>query len=302
MPEKTRDLATGSNYHFTVSDPYTPTSEQAPPLADNIRNPRWGDTPYDYVTWFDGLWHEGDPSRWGPEVFTKDAVMIDPTGTSTGGAIAASDFLLLFKYFPALRGEVVSWAHNDTEIMINWRFVVSNGTTVPVIDKFSFVKGLVSFRMAYFDTIALLSYLAENYGSGPLVDYFVDRFWQAAGGGGVVYLPGLMWALLKGIFLWSDVPLDAPTGLAAAVVDGRVALKWRPVDGAGAYIVKRSNQAGGTYQWIASDVQATGYVDQDVRAGAQYFYTVCAKPFCAPPPPTPAAGQRRRRRGPGSPW
>lgn len=271
-----RELTKGSDYHFDVSDPFTPTPEQAPPLKDNLPNPLWGTTPLDYVIWFDKIWHTGDPSQWGPSVFTDGAVMIDVTGRSTGANIAASDFILLFKHFPALRGEVISWASNDTEIIINWRFVVSNGITVPVIDKFCFVKGLVSFRLAYFDTVMFLSYLAENYGSAQLTDYFVDRFFRmTSGSGGLLFLPKLLRALMKGIFLWTPIPLVAPTGLACTRSNGGIALRWNPVTGAKSYKVKRGTTNNGPFSWLAPTVEGTSYVDGTAVDGQTYYYVVC---------------------------
>jgi hypothetical protein len=160
--------------------------------------------------------------------------------------------------------------------MINWRFVVSNGRMVPVIDKFSFVNGLVSFRQAYFDTTTFLSYLAENYGSGPLVDYFEDRYLRSTQGGGILYLPGLLWALLKGIFLWSTIPPAAPTGLTATASNGQVLLRWKPVIGASSYKVKRALTIDGSYGWVASTVKGTSYLDTTVENGKEYFYCICA--------------------------
>ena len=280
-------FAEGSNYHFPVNDQYTPTASQAPPLHENIANPKvWGYTPYDYVRWFDTLWHTGDPSGWGPEVFTRDAVMIDSTGTSYGGDRAAADFLLLFDYFPELRGEVVSWAHNNTEIMINWRFVVRANLTVPVIDKFSFNQGLVSFRQAYFDVTMLLSYLTEIFGSAAMADFFVDRFWRSQTTGGVMFFPSLIWALIKGLFLWSPVPLEAPAGLTATSGDGKVVLRWNAVEGAISYKVMRATEIGGPYKWIKAGVPGTSYTDTTVTNGTKYFYKVCAN-LSRPPLPEP---------------
>jgi len=267
----------GSNYHFPVNDRYTPTAAQAPPLHENIANPAvWGHTAYDYVRWFDTIWHTGDPSGWGPEVFTRDTVMIDSSGVSYGADRAASDFLLLFHYFPDLRGEVVSWSHNNTEIFINWRFVVRANLTVPVIDKFSFNKGLVSFRQAYFDITMFLSYLTENFGSGAMADYFFDRFWRSQTTGGVLFIPGLLWALLKGLFVWTPVPLEAPEGLVANAGDGRVDLKWDSVDGAISYKVMRATDLKGPYKWINAAVPSTTYTDKTVTNGTRYYYRVCA--------------------------
>jgi len=278
VPQRhTSTFRDGSNYHFPVSDRYTPTSSQAPPLIENVANPDvWGHTPYDYVRWFDTIWHTGDPSGWGPEVFTRDAVMIDSTGITHGGDRAASDFLLLFQYFPDLRGEVVSWSHNNTEIFINWRFVVRSNLHIPVIDKFSFVDGLVSFREAYFDITMLLSYLTENFGSGPMYDFFMDRYWRSETTGGLFFVPGLVWAIIKGLFRWVPVPLDAPTGLTPVAGNGRVSLQWDPVPGAISYKVKRATDIAGPYKWLNAAVTDTSYVDTTVINGTKYFYTVCA--------------------------
>lgn len=283
------DVVRKTNYQFNATDRFTPTSEQSPPLKGNIENPElWGTTPEDYVIWFNDIWQKGDPTQWGPHVFTSDAVMIDSTGTSRGPQAAASDFLLLFKYFPNLRGEVISWADNDSEILINWRFVVANDRTVPVVDKFSFVKGKVSFRLAYFDTITLLSYLAENFGSGDLVDYMVDRFWRSAGGGGILFLPGLLWALLRGVFKWTEIPPDAPVNLEARASHDRVALRWDLVAGATSYRVKRSTTGlAGPYSTIAFNVPTNTYEDRGVTSGHEYFYVVSSNSKSTPVPPAP---------------
>jgi len=287
MHQQTRDLSTGSDYSVGLADPFTPSSDQAAQLDENVINEKvWGRTPEDYVRWFDGLWHKGDPSGWGPEVFTPDAVMLDAAGTSTGAEAAASDFLLLFKYFPDLRGEVVSWARNDTEIMINWRFVITKKRHCPVIDKFSFVGGLVSYRQAYFDTVMLLGYLAENYGSGAVVDYFTDRFTKAESGSGVLFLPGLLWTFVKGLFLWSDIPPLPPEGLTATPGRDSVSLAWNPVDNAIWYRVSRGTSASGPFTWIKQTDQ-TSFVDRGVVPGTSYFYKVSSHNTVAPfqPPP-----------------
>ncbi len=276
-----RNLGNGSDYHFDVTDPFTPTPALAPPLKDNLPNPAiWGTTPLDYVNWFNHIWHTGDPSQWGPSVFTDGAVMIDSAGTSTGAEKAASDFLLLFKYFPDLRGEVISWANNDTEILINWRFVVSNGLTVPVVDKFCFVDGLVSFRLAYFDSTTLLAYLCENYGSGPMTDYFLDRFArQTTGKGGLLYAPKLILALIQGAFLWTPVPFYPPAGLTAtSAPEGGVLLRWNAVAGAKSYKVKRGPTPQGPFGWIAPKVETTSYVDRTAQSGTRYYYVVATNP------------------------
>jgi len=294
MATETRDLTTGSDYHFEVTDAYTPNAHQAPPLKGNLANKTpglWGETPYDYVQWFNRLWQTGDPSGWGPQDFTDDAVMIDATGTSTGAAQAAADFLLLFQYFPNLRGEVVSWAANDTEIMINWRFLPSKGQPVPVIDKFSFRDdgngGLVSFRQAYFDTTTFLAFLVENYGSGPMVDYFIDRFWHSAQGRGRLYTPALLWAVVKGLFHWTPVPLSAPRNVRATPGNNQITVQWDPVPGATSYKVMRSATLDGAYHWIAPACPDSSYVDTDVQSGRTWFYKVCANTAATPLPPPP---------------
>lgn len=285
-----RNLTTGSDYRAETADAYTPTADQAPPLIGNVENDIWGDTPADYVAWFNGLWHTGDPSGWGPQVFTTNAIMLDAAGTSTGGAAAANDFLLLFQYFPDLRGEVVSWSHNDTEIFINWRFVVKKGMACPVIDKFSFKGGLVSYRQAYFDTVMLLSYLAENYGSGPVVDYFVDRFMRANSGSGVLFMPSLLWAFLKGLFRWTSIPPAPPRDLAAVPTKDSVSLSWEPVDKVRWYRVSRATTQAGPYPWIAQTSEPY-YEDKDKKLtpGTEYFYRVCSLNSEPPLEPLPSS-------------
>jgi hypothetical protein len=270
----TRDLSTGSDYRSDNADAYTPSADQAPPLQGNVSNKAiWGETPADYVAWFDKLWHTGDPSGWGPQVFTWNAIMLDAAGTSVGGAAAANDFLLLFQYFPDLRGEVMSWSHNDTEIFINWRFVVKKTLVCPVIDKFSFKGGLVSYRQAYFDTVMLLSYLAENYGSGPVVDYFVDRFVRASSGSGVLFMPSLLWAFAKGLFRWTSIPPAPPEHLAAVPTNNSVMLTWEPVANARWYRVSRAATQAGPYPWIAQTAE-THYEDKKLTSGTPYFYRI----------------------------
>jgi hypothetical protein len=271
-----RNLSTGSDYPPFPPDIYTPSNAQAQPLATNLKNEKaWGSTPAEYVAWFNSLWHTGDPSGWGPEVFTPDAIMLDPTGTSTGADAAAADFLLLFKYFPSLRGEVMSWSHNDSEIFINWRFVVGKSINCPVIDKFSFSGGLVSYRQAYFDTMTLLSYLIENHGSGPLVDYFLDRFWREANAQEALFLPALLKALASGVVRPTAAPLGAPV-VEAEARDGAVDLRWSTVRGAASYTVKRSDTPRDPYPWIAPNVCGTTFTDTSVENGKTYFYVVTA--------------------------
>lgn len=291
MPvQQLRNLESGSDYHFPVVDPFTPRADQAGDLDTNVRNGPWGDTPLSYVLWFDNLWFTGDPTGWGPEVFTPDAVMIDPTGTSTGAGIAASDFKLLFRFFPELRGEVVSWSRNNSEIFINWRFVVQNDRTCPVIDKFSFVEGRVSFRQAYFDTFTLLSYLASNYGTADLYDYFTERFLGSFGrGNSYLFIPSLVRAFGSGLFRWSSMPLPPPRRVAVTPEPAGIRVRWSELEGARSYRVKRGTDPKGPFHWVAAYEQGTEFLDKTAEAGKTYFYVVSSnrsdKPLLATPPP-----------------
>src|SRR5581483_595382 len=106
-------------YNTPATDPYTPSYLEAKPLADSVAT-RWEDgrlppwiiegkpqSPVEqYVEWFNGIWHTGDPSSWNRAVFTNTAVTIDPSGITRGAGGAAANFRLLFQYFPELRGEV----------------------------------------------------------------------------------------------------------------------------------------------------------------------------------------------------
>lgn len=231
-------------YDSVKTDEFTPSrreiglfEEHVRKKWDQVRRPPWIRPESDakgisamqqYVEWFNGIWHTGDPSSWSEEVFTDRAVLIDPSGISIGAKQAAANFLLLFKYFPGLRGLVVSWAANDREIIINWRFqIVRKGNKppflVPVIDKFCFLDGHVSFRLANFDILTLLGYLSETYGADQLLDFLKANSKLAAKTGGIQRLPGIALNLLSGLFYW---PRPTSTGLRAQGSDGVVMLSW----------------------------------------------------------------------------
>lgn len=235
-------------YEDINTDEFTPSSFEIGLLEENVGTP-WEDgvlppwlrdrdekedelhnvSPMQkYVEWFNGIWHTGDPSSWSEEVFIDRAVLIDPSGISIGAKQATANFLLLFKYFPGLRGLVVSWAANDREIIINWRFqILRKGNKqpflVPVIDKFCFLKGHVSFRLANFDIVTLLGYLSETYGADQLLDFLKASSKMAAKTGGIQRLPGIAMNLLSGLFYW---PRPTSTGLKAQGSDGVVMLSW----------------------------------------------------------------------------
>jgi len=262
-------------YDTPDTDDYTPSADEAQLLVDNVGRRRNGTTPEwidpessnspakQYVEWFNGIWHTGDPSGWGPAVFTNQAVMMDPSGISKGAKQAADSFSLIFQYFPELRGEVVSWAANDREILINWRFKIQRaGSTttflVPVVDKFCFVDGRVSFRLATFDLITFVGYLSENYGQDQLFEFLWAYFWQAGKTGGIVLLPRMLLNFVKGGFLWRQPPGST---LSVKPGDGIVKLKWERMKNprynekdpesneyVNSYRVCRATDIAGTYQ------------------------------------------------------
>jgi hypothetical protein len=276
-------------------DEFTPSYLEAAPLADNVGQRKDGTFPVwitsgctkspceQYVEWFNGIWHSGDPNGWNSTVFTNLSVMIDPSGRSTGAAQAASNFLLLFKFFPELRGEVISWAANDRELFINWRFrVVKRGSStpllVPVIDKFCFVDGRVSFRLAYFDIVTLVGYLSENFGQDRLNDFLWASFWQAQKTGGIWLFPRLVWNFVQGMFIWGESPRQQ--GLVARAGDGVVNLMWAAVPQAISYKVLRATSLGGPYEQLpdgtltGKDIAGTRYEDRTVQNGRAYWYWV----------------------------
>ncbi len=284
-------------YVGSESDEYTPSHLQARPLKDNVGTRSDGTTPEwmipgsrkspceQFVEWFNNIWHTGDPSLWGPGVFTGDAVMIDPSGVSKGAHQAAASFLLLFKFFPDLRGEVVSWAANEREIFINWRFsILQNGESKPllvtVVDKFCFVDGRVSFRLAYYDIITFAGYLSETCGQDQLFDFLADNMRQAHLTGGLQLIPRLLGNFAKGLFLWPCHP--KPTGLTATPGDGFVRLEWTPVKDAISYKVCRATSIDGPYEPpppggdAVMHIEAATYVDESVTNGTPYWYSVSA--------------------------
>ena len=158
-----------------------------------------------FVRWFNLIWEKGDPANFNEDVFASRSVLVDPLGASWGSKQAADMFRHLFRYFPSLRGEVISWGSNDREIFVNWRFKIapSNGAKpllVPVVDKFGFIDGRVSWRLAYFDLITLFGYLSKTYGLCNLVMFLWSSVKQSRKGGGTVFLPRLLLNLVSGIF------------------------------------------------------------------------------------------------------
>ncbi len=284
-----RLLRCGTAYAEVEGDPYTPTTDQVGELDEHIRDGPWGDTPAQFIEWFAKLWSKGDPSEWGAKVFTTDAVMLDPVGRSIGAETAAADFELLFHHFPDLRADVVSWARNDREILINWRFRVQSDLTCPVVDKFSFRNGLVSFRQAYFDPMMLLGYLARHYGFAPFIDYYQRRFLRGLRGGGVLFLPRILLSLAIGYLRWPSWPLRPPEGFSAELVrtccGPAVRLAWEPVEGAASYRIRRSCD-GGPFEWLGSGyVRETSYLDGDVAGGCTYRYVVGSNRLAEEPLP-----------------
>jgi SnoaL-like protein len=301
-------------YDTPKTDRFTPSYLEARPLVTNVGTP-WDErrnifppwivegsqkSPSEqYVEWFNGIWHTGDPSSWNRDVFTNTAVTIDPSGVTRGADEAAANFRLLFQFFPELRGEVVSWAANDREIFINWRFRIRNKSErlpigpitqflhdqqadrdflVPVTDKFCFVEGRVSVRLATFDIITLIGYLSDNYGADELYDFLIAYFWQSTFSGGVAFLPRMLVNLFLGLFVWQ--PLQ-PVSLYAEASDGVVRLRWEPVKDAVAYRITRATALAGNYvspRLDGKDVvlykPPLTYDDWDVTNETPYWYLV----------------------------
>ncbi|WP_438444164.1 pectinesterase family protein [Gorillibacterium sp. sgz5001074] len=53
-------------------------------------------------------------------------------------------------------------------------------------------------------------------------------------------------------------------------------LQWEPVEGAGAYRVKRASSPDGPYETVADAVPGTAYADTGLTAGSPYYYRVTA--------------------------
>jgi hypothetical protein len=168
--------------------------------------------------------------------------------------------------------------------MINWRFEVVRGKNaapqlVPVLDKFCFVDGRVSFRLAYFDLVSLASYLSERFGQDHLLDYLGASSRNAMSTGGIQSLPRTIWNLIRGAFRW--LPSPTPSGLTAFAADQSITLWWPHVKDATYYRVCRADSIGGTYTPIsgqifpqAPELPYLSFIDNAVENGASYWYTV----------------------------
>jgi choline dehydrogenase-like flavoprotein len=304
-------------YDTPSTDPYTPSYLEAKPLVSNVGTP-WDDgrlppwiekgnpkPPWvQYVEWFNGIWHSGDPSDWSEEIFTNTVITSDPSGITRGAEQAAANFQLLFRFFPDLRGEVVSWAANERELFINWRFRIPNTKNrqpigpiteflyehqhgrdylVPVLDKFCFVEGHVSYRLAYFDIGTLIGFLSETYGGNQLYDFLIATVWQAQFSGGILLFFRGVVNMLLGLFVWAPQP--KPSTVFASPGNGVVLLKWLPVKKAIEYEVTRSFFIEGPYSSPSPDGRRVliaekgselfhSYEDRDVVNGTPYWYLV----------------------------
>lgn len=296
------------------TDRATPSYLEAQPLKDNVGKRKDGTIPpwmkigkptqspsERYVEWFNGIWVQGDPSSWNASVFTNNAVTIDPSGVTTGAEESASNFLLLFRYFPELRGEVVSWSANEREIFINWRFRIPNQVKgrlpvgpitqalaeqqggrdflVPVCDKFCFVDGRVSFRLAYFDIITLVGYLSNNFSANELYDYLIAFTWKSLTSGGIPLIPKMLINLFLGLFVWPAPP--PANGLSAQSGDGIVTLRWPKMEGAVGYKVSRATTLEGPYEILPiggteeqQTLRTNIYYDRNVTNRSPYWYLV----------------------------
>ncbi len=91
----------------------------------------------------------------------------------------------------------------------------------------------------------------------------------------------------------SDVSVPAaPTGLTADPGPGRILLSWDAVPGATAYEVRRSPTAGGPHVTVADGLADSGFTDNSVVPGAEYFYVVIAENLAGRSPPSEEASAR----------
>lgn len=71
------------------------------------------------------------------------------------------------------------------------------------------------------------------------------------------------------------IPLDIESPILNGEVKGEGhALTWNSIEGARGYNVKRSLNAGGPYDVIASNVTTNSYLDNDIEKGKKYYYVV----------------------------
>lgn len=73
-----------------------------------------------------------------------------------------------------------------------------------------------------------------------------------------------------------DLPPVAPASLTATGGTSEIALTWPASATAATYTVKRSTDAGGPYETIASGITTTGHTDVALTAGSTYYYVVSA--------------------------
>ncbi|RYD64768.1 MAG: hypothetical protein EOP83_08960, partial [Verrucomicrobiaceae bacterium] len=72
------------------------------------------------------------------------------------------------------------------------------------------------------------------------------------------------------------VPPAIPASLTATGGTSEIVLDWTASPSAASYNIKRSTEAGGIYETIATGVTATGYTDSGLTVGTTYYYVVSA--------------------------
>jgi hypothetical protein len=147
------------------------------PLEPNLA-PKWTSVK-DFERWHSAIWKwPVDPANFGAAVFTPTCVMEGPRERDRIGPVnskiippanvrAANFFWLVFKTYPKLSGEHISWAYNDTQVFINWCFVTTKGREelrVPALDVFCIDGGKVAYRLTEFDMNNLQEALKTAYG------------------------------------------------------------------------------------------------------------------------------------------
>ncbi|GMK38044.1 hypothetical protein PCCS19_10980 [Paenibacillus sp. CCS19] len=123
------------------------------------------------------------------------------------------------------------------------------------------------------DDVHIVTDGAASYEDTSVHAGFVYRYQVRAMGGGMAGLASSVVSVRPNV---SDGTPAAPEGLNAEPRDGAVALRWQSSDMAVTYTVRRSSEAEGPFETIASNLAEARYTDEGLTNGKRYYYLVAA--------------------------
>lgn len=207
-----------------------------------------------FAVWWDGdlgreLLDRNYVEEWNPSTGTTTRIMqASGVGTNQGT-----------KQFPVLTGDFLG----DWREEIIWRTADSTAlriyaTTTPSAAKIYTLMHDPQYRVA-------IAWQNQGYNQPPHPGFYLGVGMTAAPTPDITTIS----------YTGSTAPA-APTITATLNTSGQTLVTWNTIAGATSYRIKRSDDAGGVYYILASNVSGTSFLDTTAKPGGKYYYTVTA--------------------------